>query len=66
MLALPALAHAATHPAKLGNISIAPALAGHPKFGVYHFDVTPANPGDSFAYPFSVGPKIGHCVEATT
>ena len=64
-LALPGVAGAATHPAKVGNITITPALAGHQVFGLYHFTVSAVNAGDSFAYPFSTGPKIGHCVEAT-
>ena len=64
-LALPGVAGAATHPAKVGNITITPALAGHQVFGLYHFTVSAANPNDSFAFPFSTGPKIGHCVEAT-
>ena len=64
-LVLPGAASAATHPAKLGSITISPALPGHQVFGLYHFTVSAVNAGDSFAYPFSTGPKIGHCVEAT-
>jgi uncharacterized repeat protein (TIGR01451 family) len=64
-LALPGVAGAATHAAKVGNISVSPSLAGHPEFGLYRFDVTAASPGDSFAFPFLTGSKIGHCVEAT-
>ena len=56
---------AATHPAKVGNLTVTPSLAGHGGFGLYHFDVTPVNAGDSFAFPFLTGSKIGHCVEAT-
>jgi uncharacterized repeat protein (TIGR01451 family) len=64
-LALPGIAGAATHPAKVGNLTVSPALAGHGGFGLYHFDVTAVNSGDSFAFPFLTGSKIGHCVEAT-
>jgi uncharacterized repeat protein (TIGR01451 family) len=64
-LVLPGSASAATHPAKLGGITITPALPGHQVFGLYHFTVSAVTAGDTFAYPFSTGPKIGHCVEAT-
>jgi uncharacterized repeat protein (TIGR01451 family) len=64
-LALPGIAGAATHPAKVGNLTVSPALAGHNGFGLYGFDVTAVSPGDSFAFPFLTGSKIGHCVEAT-
>jgi uncharacterized repeat protein (TIGR01451 family) len=64
-LALPALASAATHPAKVTNITVSPILSGHSGFGLYHFDVGAAKAGDTFAFPFSTGSKIGHCVEAT-
>jgi uncharacterized repeat protein (TIGR01451 family) len=64
-LALPAIAGAATHTAKVSNITTSPSLAGHGGFGLYRFDVSAVNAGDSFAYPFSTGSKIGHCVEAT-
>jgi uncharacterized repeat protein (TIGR01451 family) len=62
-LALPAVAGAATHTAKVGNLTVSPGL-GH-GFGLYHFDVSALNAGDSFAFPFLTGSKIGHCVEAT-
>ena len=64
-LALPGIAGAATHPAKVGNLTVSPSLAGHNGFGLYHFDVSAVNAGDSFAFPFLTGSKIGHCVEAT-
>jgi hypothetical protein len=64
-LALPGIAGAATHPAKVGNLTVSPSLAGHGGFGLYHFDVSAVNPGDSFAFPFLTGPKMGHCVAAT-
>jgi uncharacterized repeat protein (TIGR01451 family) len=64
-LALPGIAGAATHPAKVGNLAVSPSLAGHTGFGLYHFDVSAVNPGDSFAFPFLTGQKMGHCVAAT-
>ena len=65
VLVIPAVAGAATHTAKVTNISVSPSLAGHTGFGVDHFDVGAVNAGDTFAYPFATGSKIGHCVEAT-
>ena len=62
-LALPAVAGAATHPAKVGNLTVSPGLGQG--FGLYRFDISAVNPGDSFAFPFLTGSKIGHCVEAT-
>jgi uncharacterized repeat protein (TIGR01451 family) len=63
VLAVPAVAGAATHTAKVGNLTVSPGLGRG--FGLYHFDVSAANAGDSFAFPFLTGSKIGHCVEAT-
>jgi uncharacterized repeat protein (TIGR01451 family) len=65
ILVLPAVAGAATHPAKVSNITITPSLAGHAGFGLDHFDVNAITPGDPFAFPFVTGSKIGHCVEET-
>ncbi len=65
VMVIPAVAGAATHSAKVTNISVSPSLAGHTGFGLDHFDVGAVNTGDTFAYPFTTGSKIGHCVEAT-
>jgi uncharacterized repeat protein (TIGR01451 family) len=65
-LALPGIASADTHTAKVSGIGVSPSLAGHGGFGLYNFTIAPAHTGDVFSYPFVTGSKIGHCVEATS